>query len=211
MRARLALARCGVDSWSGRIGTRTVKLLKTGMGSRAVAAALARLAPEGAAPGLVISAGFAGALQGALRAADLVAEELTPCAEASAALRRTADRLRLPLYFGRIAHSQRVLCDPQEKLALGRRTGALAVDLESATVRAWACRSGWPALALRVILDEAVCPLPRALPDGEDGPALARYAVGRPRDWPRLAAVWLRQRRAAGVLARFLKEFLEAI
>ncbi|MDD5629704.1 MAG: 1-hydroxy-2-methyl-2-butenyl 4-diphosphate reductase [Elusimicrobia bacterium] len=174
-------------------GSRPVTVLRTGMGPAAASAALAGLQ---ARPGLVISAGFAGALQPDLRCGDLVAAELTPCPDPAAALRR----LRPEVRFGAIAGSDRVLRLPAEKADLGRRTGALAVDMESAAVGGWARGRGLPALAVRVIFDELDRPLP----------ALG-WAAADPFSWPRLLALWPAQRRASAVLAAVMKALLEAL
>ncbi len=200
--SRLGLTRAGTHHWSGRVAGRAVTLRQTAMGAERTAAALA-----GAAPGLLISTGFAGALQSGLRTGELIAEELFPCPEAAAALRRSG----FPMHFGRLAHSDRVLADPEDKLSLGRSTGALAVDMESSAVRAWAQARGTPALALRVILDEAAFAFPRDLPQSEDSLTLARYAAGHPADWPRLAGLWLRQRQASKALAFILQCLLETL
>jgi nucleoside phosphorylase len=205
--AGLRLCPAGQGMWSGRIGSRSVTLLKTGMGAPSAASALSRLDLGPGAPGLIVSAGFAGALQSDLRTGDLVAEQLTPCPQAAKSLESAAIRVR----FGRIQHSDVVLTEPREKLECGRRTGALAVDMESAAVRAWAREHGLPALALRVILDEAHLALPRSLPAGEDFLSLACYAARRPLSWPRLAALWPRQRRAAAALTAAVRDFLEAL
>ncbi|MDD5658021.1 MAG: hypothetical protein PHF00_12290 [Elusimicrobia bacterium] len=207
LRARLGLRRQGFESWSGRVADRPVTLVKTGMGGAAAAAALARNCPPGPDSPLLLSVGFAGGLREDLRAGDLVAEQLTACPQAAAA----AARLRPEVHFGRIADSDRVLREPEEKLSRGRSRGALAVDMESAAVRAFAVARGLRALALRAVLDEAGFALPAALPEGEGLAALARHAASHPRDWPRLAALWLRQRRAAAALALAVKSFLEAL
>ena len=206
LRAALGLTHEGPQSWGGQVGVLRVRLLRIGMGAQAAAAALARIDVEHNAPSLIVSAGFAGALQSDLRTGDLVAEQLTPCPQAAKALASVSSSVR----FGRIQHSDVVLTEPWEKLECGRRTGALAVDMESAAVRAWAQEHGLPALALRVILDEAGRALPRSLPAGEDFLSLACYAARHPLSWPRLAALWPRQRRAAAALTAAVRAFLEA-
>lgn len=207
LRAALGLAQEGPQSWGGQVGTRRVRLLRTGMGAQAAAAALSRIDAGQDAPGLIISAGFAGALQCGLRTGDLVAEQLTPCPQAAKTLESAAIRVR----FGRIQHSDVVLTEPRQKRECGQRTGALAVDMESVAIRAWAQEHGLPALALRVILDEADRALPRSLPAGEDALSLAAYAAAHPFSWPRLAALWPLQRQAAAALTAAMRAFLEAL
>jgi nucleoside phosphorylase len=187
-----------------------VRLLRTGMGAQAAAAALSRIDAGQDAPGLIVSAGFAGALQGDLRTGDLVAEQLTPCPQAAKSLESAAIGVRLVVRFGRIQHSDLVLTEPMEKLECGRRTGALAVDMESAAIRDWARLHGLPALALRIIFDERDRALPRDLPASESYLRLGFYAATHLLAWPRLAALWPLQRRAASALATTVRAFLEA-
>jgi adenosylhomocysteine nucleosidase len=189
-------------------GRRSAAVLRTGMGPSAASAALSRLETE---PGLIVSAGFAGALQEDLRAGDLVAQQLTPCPSAAKALEKAAVGLGLVPRFGRILHADFVLATPEQKREAGARSGALAVDMESAAVAAWARQRGLPALALRVIFDERDRPLPRSSPSREDGLGLACWAALHPFSLPRLAALWPLQRRCAAVLSSVVKAFLEAL
>ena len=201
--AALGLAGQSPDSWSGSINQRDIKLILTGMGGPAVLAALDRQPP----PSLVISTGFAGALQQDLKTGDVVVEELTPCPQEAVALRLDSQCIR----FAKIAHADHPLRLPAEKLALGKSVGAPAVDMESDSVRKWAKEHGLKALAVRVILDEASYALPQTLPRSEAPLALAGYALANPQAWPRLAGLWCRQRKAAKALCFIVKCLLERI
>jgi nucleoside phosphorylase len=186
-------------------------VLRTGVGPRCAAQALSRIDTEACPPALIVSAGFAGALQADLDSGDVVAEQLTPCPQAAKALESAAVSVRRVVRFGRIQHSDSVLAEPRQKLECGRATGALAVDMESAAVRAWAQAHGLPALALRVVFDEAACALPRGLPAGDSPLRLGLYAAAHPFAWPRLLALWPRQQRAAAALTAIMRAFLEAL
>ncbi|MBI5240852.1 MAG: phosphorylase [Elusimicrobia bacterium] len=177
--------------------SRPALVLRTGLGPAAASAALARLETE---PALVVSAGFAGALQPDLRCGDLVACQLTPCPQAAKALETSAVGLGVVPRFGRILHSDFVLTTPEQKREAGERSGALAVDMESSAIAAWARGRGLPALAVRVVFDELDRPLPAA-----------GWAMLNPFFWPRLAAFWPVQRRAAAVLSSVMRSFLEAL
>lgn len=200
LRAALGLAQEGPQSWAGQVGAHSVRLLRAGMGAPAAAAALSRIEADEDAPGLIVSAGFAGALQGGLRTGGLVAEQLTPCPQAAKALEKAAVGLGVVARFGRILHSDFVLTTPEQKREAGERSGALAVDMESSAVAAWARERGLPAIAVRVVFDELDRPLP----------ALG-WAMLNPLGWPRLAAFWPVQRRAAAVLSSVMRAFLEAL
>lgn len=99
-----------------------------------------------------------------------------------------------------------VVVTAAEKRALHVRTGAAAVDLESAAVAEAAGRHALPFAALRAICDPAARSLPRAALvalDAEGRIGLgraARAAASRPRELPALAALALDAMRARRAL-----------
>jgi nucleoside phosphorylase len=129
-----------------------VELLLTGVGA---ANALRRLdAALDSARGVaaVINAGFAGGLDPALRHGALV------CESSHAPLLWAArDAGCVPVTF---TQADRILITPEEKRARREASGADAVDMESAALRAGCARRGLPFLNLRVISDAADESLP---------------------------------------------------
>ena len=116
--------------------------------------------------------GFSGALQPSLRRGDLVVcSHLSACDEGLPTLAcdpqlvdtalRVASRQGVRAWVGTGLVAPALASEPDEKRALGRETGALAVDLESY----WACleahRLGLPFLSVRVVLDALDDRLPR--------------------------------------------------
>ncbi|HHQ49684.1 MAG TPA: hypothetical protein ENK19_12480, partial [Acidobacteria bacterium] len=77
----------------------------------------------------------------------------------------------VPHRSGDLAETPKVLADPAAKIELGRRTGAVAADMESAAVARVAIEAGVPWIAVRAIADPAGQALPAAVLDavGEDG------------------------------------------
>jgi len=67
------------------------------------------------------------------------------------------------IYEGPLAESKTVLSDPAAKAALGKQTGAIAVDMESAAVARIAKEGGVPFLAVRAIADDAETAIPGSL------------------------------------------------
>ena len=135
----------------------------------------------------VISIGLGGGLSPLLKVGDVVVGErisfdgplgqgskIWDCDEAW----RVRLMARLPqAHQGVLAGSDVILGDPQTKVALYARTGALAVDMESHIAARFAAARGLPFAALRVISDDARHVLPPAAlvamkPDG--GIALGR-------------------------------------
>ena len=164
---------------------------------------------------LVISAGTCGALASELGAGDLILPEsviglggerlnVTPGVHArAAALAPDARR-------GLLLTSRDVLATPEAKADGFRATGAVAVDLESALILAWASRQGRPSLVVRAVSDTAHQRLPSELadlltPEGKlrTGRAVA-LALIRPRTIPHAFLLRRGSRRALRSVARLL-------
>jgi len=69
----------------------------------------------------------------------------------------------IDLHTGLLAESKAVLASPSEKRALFARSGAIAVDMESAAVVAVAHQAGVPFVAIRAIADRADLTVPRSV------------------------------------------------
>ena len=131
--------KCGaLTAWRGSIGKIAVTVIHTGIGPAAAERAIGELlAHEN--PRRVISAGFAGGLDPALRAADTL----------------TAD-FPTPLIFSKAIPLE----TPAEKIAAFRETGARIVDMETDIIGAACARAGVPLTAVRAVSDSADEPLP---------------------------------------------------
>src|SRR5205823_4757069 len=64
-----------------------------------------------------------------------------------------------PFHTGRVLTCPHLIGDTQEKRRLGESTGAVAVDMEAATVAAWCQEHGVPFACLRVVSDDATTAL----------------------------------------------------
>ena len=183
---------------------------------------LSRVSPT---PTALLVTGLSGACEPDLRSGDVLVGD--PVAipggtgegdSGDPGLRRRAIRALgaagLRYRVGRLLTLDEVAATPVAKAAWRRTEGALAVDMESAHVLAWARRAGLPAVTVRGITDALEDEVPRALMDavGADGrmrPWAAAGLLGRP---SLLAAAWRlgrRSRRALGSLARFLRAFVD--
>ncbi|MFA5140307.1 MAG: hypothetical protein WC728_13835 [Elusimicrobiota bacterium] len=198
----------GVRLWKGRFAGKDIFLVETGMGPAAAAGTLATF-EEDIRPGMVLSAGFAGALQRGLSTGLIVADLHAAGHRHARALRLAEESCAATLRVGRVATSDSVLCDPAEKSRLGAETGALAVDMESATVGTWAGEKGSSFVAVRAILDRIDQRLPRSAPASASAADLARYALSHLRDIPLLIRLAFAQRTAMRELTDFLRSFLE--
>ena len=142
---------------TGRLGAEEVVVFHTGVGAASAREALDRFWQRHGGGGIdaVLGAGFAGALDPSLAAGALVlwGESSPWLAGARAALGNRA-------CVGALASSPEPLETPRAKRQWARLTGAVAVDMETASVAAFCREKGVPFLALRAISDTAREELP---------------------------------------------------
>jgi len=168
-----------------------------------LAAALADMQPQA-----VLSFGIAGGLDPAMRPGALIvarhvlAEASWPTHAGWAAALTASTGAR----FADIAGADAVVASPAEKAALYARTGAAAVDMESAVVARFCAPRGIPFAVLRAVADTAGEALPAAAAHGLDAagnPAPLRVMAAllrRPQDLPGLIRLALRSSTALRAL-----------
>jgi nucleoside phosphorylase len=188
------------------------------------AAALPRLGGQLAAlgPSAVLVVGLAGGCAPDVRSGDLVIGRLVgPTADGEwlapdgALIERALGALQatgLRHHVGRLLTVPGVVAQPAAKAGCWQRQGALAVDMESAHVLAWARQAGFPAVAVRAVGDGPDEPLPVDLLHAIDATGALRSSavlgwVGRPTLLGAAYRVWRRSRRALDHLARFLAAY----
>ncbi len=163
-------------------------VLVTGMGAAATERALDWLLGQGVR--LVVSAGFCGGLTPEVRVGDIVSDDA-----------------------GALTSVDRPVRTAAERSALHRRTGASAVDMESATVVRRCQAAGVGCKCLRVVSDDCAHPLPAdlvAVFRGErvDLRGLLWALCRRPGLAGDLLRLARHTRRASVVLAEALEHFL---
>ena len=140
----------------GNLGPEEVLLGHTGVGPAAAAENAAALLAF-ARPRMLISTGFAGGLDPRLATGDLLlAENFSAPALLAQSRALTGDRA----FTGALTSQPHAAESVAEKAALHRATGALGVDMETASVAAACARAGVPLLAVRAISDPARESLP---------------------------------------------------
>jgi adenosylhomocysteine nucleosidase len=110
-------------------------------------------------PGLILSAGFAGALQDGAQVGDIILATEVTNTEGKSWLtswpRESPDRdWPQPLHRGRLLSVPALITSPQEKRTLGQKHQAVAVDMETATVARVCAQRRVPFGSLRVISDD---------------------------------------------------------
>ncbi len=184
----------------------------SGMGAGPAAFGAQRLIDTGAR-GLV-SFGTCGGLDGGLRAGDLVVASSVMDAAGScygadeAASRWVAERAGARTVRGLLVSAAGVVADCDAKRALRARSGACAVDMESAAVAAAAVRCGRPFIVVRAVVDDADTVLPRAVtasvrPNGDVAwmPFL-RHLGFSPHAWGEIATLMRSAHKAERTLGR---------
>ncbi len=147
-----------------------VLVLETGVGQASVARVLdwllAKPKCDGVPcePGLMLFAGFAGALNETLHVGDIVlVDEVVD--EHGRGWKTTWPTLPLegrwqpPLHVGRLLTTDRMIASPAEKLRLGAAHGALAVNMESAFFAERCAHAGIPFGCVRAISDDVQMPV----------------------------------------------------
>jgi len=141
-------------------------LIYSGMGSDNASAGALKLLQRGC--DALMSWGVAGALSGELRPGDLIlpARVLDDCGKSYACNTGFADIFHSPPVNLTSASNAPLIealipvVDPREKETWGRRTGAVATDMESAAMARAAVQFGVPLYVVRVIIDEVRIRLP---------------------------------------------------
>jgi adenosylhomocysteine nucleosidase len=228
LRRRMALAPERVagfcdPAYTGRYGGHPVLLAWTGMGrERAEASTEAALTRYQATA--VISIGFSGGLEGHLEVGDLVlasdligvkdpaGNEIEPTIyQANQGLLRAAtealEAASLRVVLGSTVTAPGIVATPADKQALGRRTGAIAVDMESYWVARVASDRGLGFLALRAISDAQADLLPplHQIVDADGNPGarrLATYLIREPGSLVTLLRLAWNARQARRALTR---------
>jgi adenosylhomocysteine nucleosidase len=169
-------------------------------------------------PKLVLSAGFAGSLNADYRVGDVILASEVIDENGHGVQTTWPERLpegewRPPLHRGRIVTVSQVAATPDQKRVLADKHGAIAVDMESATVARWCAEHRMPFTTVRAISDDLDMPLSphllSLLRDGRVDPLwLAGSLLIRPRMIGELWRLARQTRYAAEQLGKALGELL---
>lgn len=119
-----------------------------------------------------------------------------------------------PLQCGRFVTTDRVLTQASQKQILGKRTGAVAIDMESGAIGQVAQQHGLPFLIVRAISDGVNEDLPVDFnlflkPFGWVGGV--RYVLSTPRCWKGLFRLYRNSKQAGLQLSRFFEKFFATV
>ena len=149
-------------AWGASVGSSEIVVVQTGVGPERAGEAARAVADSGGFD-LFLSAGCAGALDGALQAGDLVVAraivahgtrfDCDPAVEARAV--EVCDRLKLPVRCGAVLTSPTVLTTADARREAVESSGAIAVEMEAAAIAQVASERGVGIGEVRAILDSA--------------------------------------------------------
>jgi hypothetical protein len=169
-------------------------------------------------PKVVLSAGFAGALQDGLHVGDIILATEVVSSEGERWTASWPGQLppggwQPPLHRGRLLTVPQLVTSPEEKRELGRRQEAVAADMETAVVARLCSRRGVPFGCVRAISDDLHTPLsPRlvsVLRGGRVSPLrLVLALLASPRLAGEMGRLARNTRRAAEQLGTALGELL---
>jgi adenosylhomocysteine nucleosidase len=185
LEARLLARHLGLVPASGgsRFAGGVLEIVSVGIAASQLASRLQTTV----SPTLVISAGVCGALAPGLGVGALVIPEtvLGPGGQRHATAAVAGARRS-----GTLVTTDRVLEDAAAKSRLWLETGALAVDMESSVILAWAAARGVPGLVVRAVCDPAGRGVPADLARavGDDGRVRPVRAVATMLARPRVLA-----------------------
>lgn len=194
-----------------------VDLRLSGIGPRRAAAAAERLLAGGATA--LASWGSAGALAADLTAGALLLPRTVVAADGevlavdAAWQRRLLDCLapHLPVATGPLMEVIAVVATPADKESLRRRSGAVAVDMESVALARCARQAGVPFVVVRAVVDGAATALPGVAIVALDGLGRVRPLrlvaglLREPRAWPALGHLRRSFGRCQATLARVVE------
>lgn len=199
---------------------RRIVVVETGVGAAAAVGAVnwllsrPNIADAACEPELLVFAGFAGALRESLHVGDVILAEDVVDLDGRVWLAPLRPAGLPGVLSGRVLTTSRFIGDPAEKLALGGKRGALAVDMESAAFAQRSTERGVPWACLRVISDDATEPFTREVASLVEG---GRVHLGRV-FWLLLRKPWMlakllrlgrQTRHAAQRMADAVIQFLE--
>ncbi len=196
----------------GKIDNRSVEIFHTGVGEKICRHRMATLLQNRRFE-LLISAGFAGALDRELKVGDVViAKNLSTTKISDASL--LAD---LVVTLRDIITAKHVIDSAEERLRLAQITGAAAVDMETDFIARACAEHALPMLSLRAISDTAARPLPlppHVLFDIErqetSATKLSLYLLMHPARVPRMISFLQQVRTARRALTRALEGLLRS-
>jgi adenosylhomocysteine nucleosidase len=140
---------------NGSIAGKEIIVLHTGVGPQKCEERLAEFL-RGNKPSVIVSSGFCGGTSDELKPCDLVIAENF----SDEGLTKDAREILDEVVIGKIFSADRVIDLAADRYAIGRERGAIAIDMETATIARLCADFAIPMLGLRVVSDSPAAPFP---------------------------------------------------
>jgi nucleoside phosphorylase len=214
LRSKSRADRNGVRIIRGQIDDRAIEVLHTGVGEKVCRQRLGRFL-EDQQFDLLISTGFAGALNDELQVGDLLFAKNFSTIELN---EKRSSFSRLPIHLANLLTAPTLIDSSDERTEIGRTSGAAAVDMETEFIARACAEHAIPLLSLRVITDTPREPFPAPAhvlfdiaKQRTHLPKLATFFLAHPNRIPRLAQFSRRIANARKILATALVDIVPRI
>jgi nucleoside phosphorylase len=199
LRNKSRAGRNGIQTIRSEINHRPIEVLHTGVGEKVCCQRLEKFI-EDQEFDLLISSGFAGALNDELQVGDLLLARNFSTIELSA---RQEALSNLPIRVADLSSMPTSIDSRDERNKIARTTGAVAVDMETEFIARVCTARGIPLLSLRVITDTPRQSFP--------APAHILFDIAKQRtDLPKLATFFLAHPNRIPRLAQFSRRIVNA-
>lgn len=191
--------RNGITTIRGKIGDREVEVLHTGVGERGCRQRVSKFL-ENQRFDLLISTGFAGALNDEMQVGDLLLAKNFSTVDLND---KHSSVSRLPIHIADLFTAPTLSDSSDERSKLASRSGAAAVDMETEFIARACAAHGIPLLSLRVITDTPREPFP--------APAHVLFDVATQKtDLPKFATFFLTHPNRISRLIQFARKIAHA-
>ena len=199
LRDRTGGDRNGVRIIGGKINNRAIEVLHTGVGEKVCRQRVAEFLQDQQFD-LMISAGFAGALNDQLKVGDLLLAKNFSTIELN---NRRSSFSSLPIHEADLVTVSALIDSSEKRLEIAQTSRAAAVDMETEFIAGACADHGIPLLSLRVISDTLDEPFP--------SPAHILFDIAKQRtDLPKLAAFFLAHPNRIPRLIQFARRIANA-
>jgi nucleoside phosphorylase len=206
--------RNGIMVIGGNIDDRQLEVLHTGVGEKACRERIGKFLQDQQFE-LLISSGFAGALNDELAIGDLLLAKNFSTIELN---EKRSSFSRLPIHMTDLLTAPTLIDSSDERTAIARTSGAAAVDMETEFIARACAAHGIPLLSLRVITDTPREPFPApahvlfdVATQRTDLPKLATFLLTHPHRVPGLIQLARRIANARKILANALVDIVPRI
>jgi adenosylhomocysteine nucleosidase len=214
LRNKSRVDRNGIRVIRGEINNRPIEVLHTGVGEKICRQRLEEFFANQRFD-LVLSSGFAGALNDELEVGDLLLARNFSTIQPNA---KKSSLSNLPVRVADLLTVATLVDSSDERKKIAHKSGAAAVDMETEFIARACAAHGVPLLSLRIITDtprESFPAPPKVLFDIEQqrtrATALAKFFLVHPRRIPRLVQFAKRVARARKILASALVAILREL